>query len=947
MTRSWVVILTCLLLAALSGPICKGQKHFEFPDHALKPTLLHHLRSCHQNAEYCTKNMETIVDLAAHIVNDYSGLLLPDIGQSLIQEAFYHIDPNSHLGYRLNHILAVLAFSQGDVPGAEFYWQAGAINDTDIISMRSLSAQILMKGNEEKRGTELLLEYTSLLSSRFEGLLRKAATPTPRQLQLQQSKADVLKKKKASSIGSSIKSFIVDYLCTLGDFVLSLGSLGRGDGNGASTEDDSKALLVLSNNTRSQPTEKTKLLLLDLLLSEAQGGIRKNARISDVHLGFVDFPEMDTQQRFRLAVGLAKLGLFDLSLRHVWLSATPWEAPLYLFRAKLVFSPVHKDVRSLALAVDHFERQGEQILLRKGTHSAVMERVCDSPNEAALALQSLPLLHLAGCSSPRYALTLGHSPVALSVLMSEVFLKMCTPHPTPPHLHPDGADFSTLRIKSPGNTVTLDENANNEKAQTLTQTVRIGVVSGSLDGIPGKIVVGLMGSIRRLQLGPDVKLELIAMCFPTPRDSTTDRAAVVFDRHINLIALNKTQTIERILDAKADFILFADAALDSRVFALAHERLAVWQANLWGFGGTLGIKTIDFFVMPEPLLAAATCPKQSLISNPLDMGRGVDPDDPENEIELEYYENVNQPPQDLFSEQVIFLKGLPPLPQVQAASRTLLWKLLEERYLLPPANQIHLYLFPGSIRHMHPEFDAVLDILLKTDPAALVVMAVPRTGRDNLPTVHEAVRHDLMHPTNPVAAVSKLRQRLRSNLGIEKSSRVRILPPLDESVYHALRRQAIAVFDPYPVGMHVQILEALKEGIPVVSAPQLQECTHSHMPGIARALGLSFWDYPTTPEEYAVLAMRLQREQSLQMTFVPPEHLRTSFIPNEERHSTLTPDTPKVINHTDRAKAKSAPLIEVIDRLEDGTHGDQLLSFILRLKSSQEENGSTHLTTEA
>ena len=83
------------------------------------------------------------------------------------------------------------------------------------------------------------------------------------------------------------------------------------------------------------------------------------------------------------------LGLFDLSLRHVWLSAAPWESPLYLLRAKLIFSPVHKDVRSLALAVDHFERHSENILLQKkrSYDSDVMDRVCNSPNEVALALQ--------------------------------------------------------------------------------------------------------------------------------------------------------------------------------------------------------------------------------------------------------------------------------------------------------------------------------------------------------------------------------------------------------------------------------------------------------------------------------------------------------------------------------------------------------------------------------
>ena len=46
-----------------------------------------------------------------------------------------------------------------------------------------------------------------------------------------------------------------------------------------------------------------------------------------------------------------------------------------------------------------------------------------------------------------------------------------------------------------------------------------------------------------------------------------------------------------------------------------------------------------------------------------------------------------------------------------------------------------------------------------------VVIAVPRRGRDNLPATHAAVRHDLLHPTMPIAAVSTLKRRLRSSLG--------------------------------------------------------------------------------------------------------------------------------------------------------------------------------------
>ena len=70
------------------------------------------------------------------------------------------------------------------------------------------------------------------------------------------------------------------------------------------------------------------------------------------------------------------------------------------------------------------------------------------------------------------------------------------------------------------------------------------------------------------------------MCFPTPRDSTTDLVNTLFNAHVNLSPTNKSVVMEKIIQARADFILFADAALDSRVFALAHERLALHQGRV-------------------------------------------------------------------------------------------------------------------------------------------------------------------------------------------------------------------------------------------------------------------------------------------------------------------------------------------------------------------------------
>ena len=69
----------------------------------------------------------------------------------------------------------------------------------------------------------------------------------------------------------------------------------------------------------------------------------------------------------------------------------------------------------------------------------------------------------------------------------------------------------------------------------------------------------------------------------------------------------RTQAIERILFSRPDYILFSDAGLDSRVFALAHERLAPVQGALWGWGGSLGSPSLDFYLAPSVLWTQSKC----------------------------------------------------------------------------------------------------------------------------------------------------------------------------------------------------------------------------------------------------------------------------------------------------------------------------------------------------
>jgi len=661
-------------------------------------------------------------------------------------------------------------------------------------------------------------------------------------------------------------------------------------------------------------TEEVREALLSLLLSEAQGSIRPlTVRSSDVLLAASALPVMDSKLRFQLGVGLAKLGLFELSMKHVRLAATPWEAPLYALRAMLVLAPVHTSVRSLAAAVDQFESQAEAILLDETLpRSYLMQQTCSSPEDSALVLQSLPLLHLAGFSAPYHYFSsasssnaegeaslmygaLGYSTISLSALLSEVYHHVCPPTPVEPAL------VAKLHRKS--GTKTEDTHKRETAPRTETSVIRIGVVAGSFDNIPGRIMIGILESMSsKSRQG----VKLTAMCFPTPRDGTTDRVNSLFDDHINLATNNKTLIVQKIVDHNVDFLFFADAGLDSRVFALAHERLALHQGALWHWGGTLGVPTIDYYLMPEIFWKYSKC---ALIN------RGP------------------VPPQALFSEQVVLLEGLPYITaQSSQLSKDEVRNLLQSRYLLPLNNQTHIYVFPGSVKHLHPEFDRAIDVILKTDPLAMVVLAVSRSGRDNVPPTHIAVRHDLMHPSQPAAAVAKCLRRLRGRVGVQNIDRVRVLPPVDEAVLRGLQQLAVAVLDPFPVGLHLPVLQAMLDQVPVLTSYALQECTNSHAFNLARYLNISSTQvplspsahsssvnhhggantdnyessamgskfqalYPTTPEEYGVWAVRLQRE---------PE-FRAAFIARDRR-----------------------ALIALVKASKSGpkTHGEQLLQFV-------------------
>ena len=94
--------------------------------------------------------------------------------------------------------------------------------------------------------------------------------------------------------------------------------------------------------------------------------------------------------------------------------------------------------------------------------------------------------------------------------------------------------------------------------------IRIGFISGSFDGLSGKIVLAMItaGIVDRIKEEDNIMVVLTAMCLPTPRSHLTDMANSAFHHHVNLPPENKTEAILRIRQSKQDFLVFADAGLD-------------------------------------------------------------------------------------------------------------------------------------------------------------------------------------------------------------------------------------------------------------------------------------------------------------------------------------------------------------------------------------------------
>jgi hypothetical protein len=148
------------------------------PVHPLRYELAIELNRCAKDADYCNSNYRNISKLLSRVVNDHMHLLLHDEARDILlggldAPAISHSD--TALGQKMHHMLAVVAFSQGDIIEARSHWPS--LNLSDLSALRSYTSQLAISSSSEADSAEssiAMFSYTHLLANRTAGVLTRA-----------------------------------------------------------------------------------------------------------------------------------------------------------------------------------------------------------------------------------------------------------------------------------------------------------------------------------------------------------------------------------------------------------------------------------------------------------------------------------------------------------------------------------------------------------------------------------------------------------------------------------------------------------------------------------------------------------------------------------------------------------------------------------------------------
>jgi len=216
---------------------------------------------------------------------------------------------------------------------------------------------------------------------------------------------------------------------------------------------------------------------------------------------------------------------------------------------------------------------------------------------------------------------------------------------------------------------------------------------------------------------------------------------------------NLFQCREDIAKAKLDILFYLDIGMEPKTFFLAFSRLAPIQCVTWGHPVTTGIPTMDYYLSTQSM-------------------------EPVN-AQSHYSEKL-----ELFNHIIAYIaRSYTPLP---ATSKS----------LFGFSNQDHLYVCPQSLFKIHPDFDPILNEILKKDKQGTIIFV------------------DGMH-----RHWSKQLQKRFSQTISNHAKRVRFLPRMVQNDYLSLLSIADVILDTPHFNGGKTSIDALCLGKPIITFP--------------------------------------------------------------------------------------------------------------------------------
>lgn len=317
----------------------------------------------------------------------------------------------------------------------------------------------------------------------------------------------------------------------------------------------------------------------------------------------------------------------------------------------------------------------------------------------------------------------------------------------------------------------------------------------------GPIRIGFAGSLHIHAINMMIKAiiagldpdRFAATCF------TLHSGGSIYDGKIGNVSVvvlpnNLISARDIISDYNLDIILYTDVFLDNFFYFLAFSRLAGVQCLWPGHPSTSGLSSIDYFISSSPCepANAQDAYTEKLLLNP--------------ELNLVY-------------------------PSVQN----------EKEYVnineFDLSRDMNIYVCAQTLYKLHPDFDFIVDEILKLDQSGVVVF------------------FENSHADRATAITDRFTA-LRSRHG---ENRVRVLPRLAFGRYLGLIEQADVMLDTPHFSGGNTTLQALQLGVPVVTRPSAYLRGRSST-GFYSVMGFSTL-VADTDEEYVRLAIRLANDK--------------------------------------------------------------------------------------